>query len=39
MRTDSVHLSDKAKGDCKSVIEKEFGKEYYSSRDFKTKSA
>jgi DNA topoisomerase I len=39
MRTDSVHLSDKAKSDCKSVIEKEHGKEYYASRNFTTKSA
>ena len=39
MRTDSVHLSDKAKSDCKSVIEKDHGKEYYASRNFTTKSA
>lgn len=39
MRTDSVHLSDKAKSDCKSVIEKDHGKEYYESRNFTTKSA
>lgn len=38
MRTDSVHLSDQAKSQAKSVIEKDFGKEYYKSRDFKTKS-
>ena len=39
MRTDSVHLSDKAKSDCKKEIEKNHGKEYYNSRDFKTKSS
>ncbi len=39
MRTDSVHLSDKAKSDCKVEIEKNYGKQYFKSRDFKTKSA
>ncbi len=39
MRTDSVHLSDKAKSDCKSVIEKDHWKEYYAARSFTTKSA
>ncbi len=38
MRTDSVHLSDQAKAQAKSVIETDFWKEYYHSRDFKTKS-
>ena len=38
MRTDSLHLSDDAKKQAKNVIEKDFGKEYHTSRDFKTKS-
>jgi len=40
MRTDSVNLSDKALGDAKEVIEKQYGREYILSapRRFKTKS-
>ncbi|MBI5414014.1 type I DNA topoisomerase [Candidatus Peregrinibacteria bacterium] len=40
MRTDSVNLSQKALSDAKSVIEKEYGKEYglESPRVYKTKS-
>ena len=39
MRTDSVNLSEKAKSDCKSFIEKSYGKEYHTARDFKTKAS
>ena len=39
MRTDSVHLSDEAKGAAKTMIEKLYGKEYHKSRKYKTKSA
>ncbi len=39
MRTDSVNLSDQAKLESKSVIEKMFWKEYHKSRNYKTKSA
>ena len=39
MRTDSTFLSDTAKNAAKDVILKQYGKEYYKSRDFKTKSA
>ncbi len=38
MRTDSVNLSKLAKDDAKKVIEKDFWKQYHSSRDFTTKS-
>lgn len=38
MRTDSVTLSDTALNACKDVINKEFGKEYYNLRQYKTKS-
>jgi DNA topoisomerase-1 len=39
MRTDSVHLSELAIEGAKTVIEKEFGTQYYSLRQFTTKSA
>lgn len=40
MRTDSVHLSDKALQDAQVVIEKKFGREYVlaSPRQYRTKS-
>jgi len=38
MRTDSVNLSNQAKDQAKQVIEKNYGKEYHTSRDFKTKA-
>ena len=38
MRTDSVNLSELAIASAKEVIEKEFGAEYSSPRQFKTKS-
>jgi DNA topoisomerase I len=40
MRTDSVHLSDKAHGDAKAAIEKLYGREYILAepRRYKTKS-
>jgi DNA topoisomerase IA len=39
MRTDSLYLSDDAKKQAISVIEKSFGKEYVKARNYKTKSA
>jgi DNA topoisomerase-1 len=39
MRTDSVNLSDLARGDAKKVIEELYGKEFHNERNFKTKSA
>ncbi|MEN8194059.1 MAG: type I DNA topoisomerase [Bacteroidota bacterium] len=39
MRTDSVHLSDEAISNAKSIIEGEFGKKYSHPRQYKTKSA
>lgn len=38
MRTDSTTLSSQAQGQIKSVVEKEFGKEMYFHRAYKTKS-
>lgn len=38
MRTDSVHLSNLALAAAKKQIESLFGKEYYKSRQFQTKS-
>ena len=38
MRTDSVNLSDFALKESKEAIEKNYGKEYYQTRQFKTKS-
>ena len=37
MRTDSVRLSDEAKGIAKKYIESNYGKEYYLDRTFKAK--
>lgn len=37
MRTDSLNLSQKAIIDAKSVIEKEFGKDFVETRQYKTK--
>ena len=37
MRTDSTRLSEEARGAIKKYIEKEYGKEYYESRYYKTK--
>lgn len=39
MRTDSVNLSDFAKGEAKAVIESEFWQNYYKERNYKTKTA
>ncbi|MDD4151510.1 MAG: type I DNA topoisomerase, partial [Candidatus Gracilibacteria bacterium] len=39
MRTDSVNLSDLARGDAKKVVEELYGKEFHNERNFKTKSA
>ncbi len=39
MRTDSLNLSEQAKNQAKEVIEKDFWKTYYKTRDYKTKSA
>ena len=39
MRTDSVNLSDQAKIQAKDIIEKEYGKQYSNSRNYKTKAA
>ncbi|MFK7780378.1 MAG: type I DNA topoisomerase [Candidatus Gracilibacteria bacterium] len=39
MRTDSVNLSELAKGEAKKEIISKFGNEYYKSRNFVTKSA
>jgi DNA topoisomerase IA len=39
MRTDSVNLSDQAKGQAKDMILKDFGKDYHKTRSFKTKSS
>lgn len=39
MRTDSVNLSQEAINSAKDFIEKEFGKEYSSPRNYTTKSA
>ncbi len=39
MRTDSVHLSDEAKGAAKTMIDKLYGKQYHKSRKYKTKAA
>ncbi len=38
MRTDSVNLSDQALSQCKEEITKDFGAEYSSPRNYKTKS-
>ncbi len=38
MRTDSVNIGEKVKNRIRSVILKQFGKEYFSARSFKTKS-
>ena len=38
MRTDSLNLSDEARGMAKQEIEKQFGNEYSQSRRFSTKS-
>jgi len=38
MRTDSVNLSEKFLGESKDFINQTFGKDYHSSRKFKTKS-
>lgn len=39
MRTDSVNLSDQAKGEAKQMVTESFGKDYHKARDFKTKAA
>ncbi len=39
MRTDSVNLSDEARTGAKNQIHAAFGKEYFQSRQFKTKSS
>ncbi len=39
MRTDSMNLSDQAKSEAKTEIEKLFGADYHDARSFKTKSA
>lgn len=39
MRTDSVNLSDQVKKQAWEIIVKEFGKEYYKTRNYKTKAA
>jgi len=39
MRTDSVNLSKLALDQCRDEVTKLFGKEYYKSRNFVTKSA
>ncbi|MDR3151150.1 MAG: hypothetical protein LBU14_06380 [Candidatus Peribacteria bacterium] len=39
MRTDSVNLSDFARNIAKTIIEKEFGKNYHKERNYKTKTS